>query len=175
VQTKNKRHTAALRNKQKRKEANMIRKYRTLLWLVLMIPFLLLVTKPSAEEQTPSGTVSIKATSVAAGVGVKWGEGALTINGKTYPFSLQGLEIAGVGVTNVDAEGKVYNLNKVSDFEGVYVAAEAGIAAGGGPAAIAMRNPKGVTLSLQAAQQGVKLTLAAQGVEIKLQEKQPAS
>jgi hypothetical protein len=114
--------------------------------------------------------VSIKTTSVAAGIGAQWGEGRLTYDGKTYPFSLRGLEVVGLGYAEVTAEGQVYNLTKLSDFEGVYAAAEAGVAAGSGPATITMQNPNGVVIRLHAAQEGVKLTLAAQGVEIELKD-----
>jgi hypothetical protein len=71
----------------------------------LLIPVLLGVTPAIAQDHPPSGTVSITATSVAAGVGVQWGEGILTFAGKQYPFSLQGLQIVGVGYSRVTAEG----------------------------------------------------------------------
>ena len=143
---------------------------RTFITLVLIIPFLFGVIALKAEDQSPSGTVSLKTTSVAAGIGVQWGDGTLTFNGLTYPFSVQGLELLGIGASQVTAEGTVYHLTKLSDFEGVYAAAEAGIAAGSGPATITMQNPNGVVLRIHAVQEGVKLTLAAQGIEIKLKE-----
>ena len=122
----------------------------------------------TSAADTSSGTVSIQSTSVAAGVGVQWGQGTLTYNGKKYPFSLQGLEVVGVGYAQVAAEGTVSNLTKLSDFEGVYAAAEAGAAAGSGPATVTMKNPNGVTIALHAVQDGVQLTLAAGGVNIAL-------
>jgi hypothetical protein len=122
-------------------------KHRAMLRFLLSIPFLYIaIAAAVAQEGTPSGIVSIKTTSVAAGVGAQWGEGRLTFNGKTYPFSLQGLEVAGLGYAEVSAEGQVYNLTDLSDFEGVYAAAEAGVAAGSGPAAVTMRNPNGVVI-----------------------------
>jgi outer membrane immunogenic protein len=142
----------------------------TLGMIGMIVPFLLGGAAIQAEEQSPSGTVSLQTTSVAAGIGVQWGDGTLTFNGLTYPFSVQGLELLGIGAAQVTAEGTVYNLTRLSDFEGVYAAAEAGIAAGSGPATITMKNPNGVVLRIHAIQEGVKLTLAAQGVEIKLKE-----
>jgi len=127
------------------------------------------VTPAAAQDTPPSGTVAITATSVAAGAGVQWGNGILTVKGKKYPFSLQGLQIVGVGYAKVRAVGTVYGLQQLGDFEGVYAAAEVGAAAGSGPATVTMRNPNGVTLALHAIQKGVKLTLAAEGVNIKLQ------
>jgi hypothetical protein len=149
----------------------MTRLCQSVLKLVLFVPVLWVGgTLAVAEEQAPSGKVFIETTSIAVGVGVEWGEGILTFNGKKYLFSLQGLEVVGVGYAKVTTEGEVYNLKQLSDFEGVYAAAEVGAAAGSGPATTTMKNPNGVVLRLHAVQEGVKLTLAAEGVNIELKE-----
>jgi len=135
---------------------------------ILLALILVLGTTRLAAAAEPTGTVSIKTTSVAAGVGVQWGEGTLTYNGKKYPFTLQGLDLVGVGYAQVTAEGTISNLSKLSDFEGVYAAAEAGAAAGSGSATITMKNPHGVTMTLHAVQEGVQLKLAAGGVNVAL-------
>jgi hypothetical protein len=103
-------------------------------------------------------------------VGVQWGDGILTYNGKTYPFSVQGLEVVGVGYSEVKAEGTVYNLTKLTDFEGVYASGEVGAIAGHGTSTVTMKNPKGVVISLRTLQEGAKLTLAAGGVNIELKK-----
>lgn len=121
-----------------------------------------------ATELVPSGTVSLTATSVAAGVGVQWGDGVLTFAGRQYPFSLQGVQILGVGYARVTAEGTVYGLQRLEEFPGVYAAVEASAAAGSGPGTVVMQNPHDVAIYLRAVQEGVQLTLAAGGVEIKL-------
>jgi hypothetical protein len=148
-----------------------MRKPRTFRWLVLTLPclFALAAAVWAVEEEKPSATVSIASTSVAAGVGVNWGEGTLTLNdGRRYRFSLQGLQVGSVGYSKVSAEGKVYYLTKVDDFEGTYVAGEASIAVGGGPGVLAMRNQHGVVIQLESTQQGVKLTIGPQGVQTQL-------
>ncbi|MCS6926138.1 MAG: hypothetical protein NZ578_09595 [Candidatus Binatia bacterium] len=121
-----------------------------------------------ATELVPSGTVSLTVTSVAAGVGVQWGEGILTFAGRHYPFSLQGLQILGVGYARVTAEGTVYGLQRLEEFPGVYAAVEASAAAGSGPGTVVMQNPHDVAIYLRTVQEGVQLTLAAGGVEITL-------
>jgi hypothetical protein len=148
----------------------MFSMYRMLSKFALVTLFLLGVTTATAEDKASTGSVIIKSTSVAAGVGVQWGDGILTLEGKKYPFSLQGVQVMGVGYAEVTAEGTVSGVKKLSDFEGVYAAAEAGAAAGSGPATVTMRNPNGVSIALHAVQQGVNLTLAAGGVEIKLKQ-----
>jgi hypothetical protein len=101
---------------------------------------------------------------------VQWGDGILTYNGKKYSFSLQGLEVIGVGYSEIKAEGTVYNLAKLVDFEGVYASAEAGATTGSGSSTVSLKNPHGVVISLRALQEGAKLTLAAGGVNIDLKE-----
>jgi hypothetical protein len=123
----------------------------------------------AAQDEKPSGTISIQSQTISLGVGVDWGAGLLTLrNGDTYQFSLQGLEVGAVGVSEVRAEGEVYNLEKVSDFEGLYVAAKANIAVVRGPGARTMRNENGVVVHIDSVQKGAKLILAAEGVRINL-------
>ena len=52
-----------------------------LFFLVMVVA----TTAVAAEKATPSGKVTIESTSIAAGIGVSWGDGKLTFKGKTYP------------------------------------------------------------------------------------------
>jgi len=109
---------------------------------------------------------------VAAGVGAQWGDGTLTLNnGKTHRFTVQGLEMGGVGFADLHAQGTVYNLRRVSDLDGLYVAADANVAVGSGPGTQTMHNEHGVVINLSSEQQGVKLTLGGQGVRITLKDR----
>jgi len=148
----------------------MLYAYRTMRSLAVIVLTFCIVAVASAAEDTPSGTISLASTSVAAGVGVQWGEGILTYNGNTYPFSVQGLEVLGVGYSEVKAEGTVYNLTMLADFEGVYASGEASATAGSGLSTVTMRNPNGVVISLRTLQEGAKLTLAVGGVNITLEK-----
>jgi hypothetical protein len=121
-----------------------------------------------AADEKPSGTVSMESKSVAIGVGVSWGDGKLQYKGKTHTFSVKGLSVIDLGVSKVSARGKVYHLNKVEDFSGTYAAAQAGAAVGGGMSVVALKNENGVVMELSSTQTGVKLTLAGEGIEIKL-------
>ncbi len=121
-----------------------------------------------AAEPAPSGRVNIKSTAVAVGVGVTWGDGTLSYGGKTYTFSMSGLSVIDLGITTVTSTGEVFNLNNVADFSGNYAAGEAGIAVAGGQNDVVMKNEHGVVLRIHGTQQGVRFTLAPQGVAIKL-------
>ena len=65
----------------------------------------------AAQEVVASETIVSESQTIALGVRVDWGEGTLTLkNGEQYRFTLQGLEVGGVGLSQVCAEGEVYNL-----------------------------------------------------------------
>ena len=107
-----------------------------------------------AAEPPPSGSVTMSSKAVGIGIGVSWGDGTLTFNGKTYPFSVEGLSVADLGVSNISTSGEVFNLKNVADFSGNYAAGEAGIAIAGGPSDTIMKNQNGVVLRLHGTQQG---------------------
>ena len=121
-----------------------------------------------ADEPNPSGKVNISSKAIAVGVGVTWGDGTLSYGGRTYTFSVTGLSVVDLGISNITSTGEVFNLNSVSDFSGNYAAGEAGMAIAGGPSDVIMKNEHGVVLRLHGTQQGVRFTLAPQGVAVKL-------
>jgi hypothetical protein len=122
-------------------------------------------------EQAPdlSGTVTLTATSVAAGIGWSWASGTLTLlHGSQHPFKVSGLDVVAVGIKQATGEGNVYHLKNVADFEGKYVKAAAGIAVGGGAEATTMQNDKGVVINLTGVGQGVDFRLAVSGMDVTL-------
>ena len=122
----------------------------------------------AAQKATPSGKVTMESTSIAAGVGVSWGDGKLTFKGKTYPFSIDGLSLVNWGISKANATGDVYNLTDVSKFGGTYVAAEAGLTLAGGMGGMVLRNADGVILHLRSVSQGAQLQLGTSGLIIKM-------
>src|SRR5262245_27018451 len=131
----------------------MKRLYRLGISVAALVLVILLAAALTRADDTASGTVSIiESKTVAAGVGVNWGDGTLIYNSKKYPFSLKGLEVVGVGYADVKAEGTVSNLTQLSDFEGVYGSAEASATAGTGLATVTLKNPHGVKIVLHAVQ-----------------------
>ena len=122
----------------------------------------------AAEKATPSGKVTMSTTSIAAGVGVSWGDGTLTFKGKAYPFSIDGLSLVNWGISKAQANGDVYNLTDPSKFAGTYVAAEAGLTLAGGMGGMVLRNSDGVILHLRSVSQGAQLQLGTSGLIIKM-------
>ena len=124
----------------------------------------------AAEKATPAAKVTIQSTSIAAGIGVSWGDGKLSFKGKDYPFSIDGLTLVDFGISKASATGEVYNLTDVSKFAGTYVAAEAGLTLAGGMGGMVLRNQDGVVLHLHSVSTGARLQLGTSGLIIKLKQ-----
>ena len=136
-------------------------------WLVAL-GCLAMFSMVMAAEQAPSGTIKLTSKSVAVGVGVTWGDGTLTFGGKPYAFSVEGLSVVDLGVSDVTTSGEVFNLKNVADLSGTYAAAEIGAAVVKGENDTIMKNNKGVVIRLHGTQKGARLTLGPGGVTIKL-------
>jgi hypothetical protein len=144
---------------------------RTLAGLAMVLPLLWGAAPTAAVNAAlPEGRVLIEQTSIGAGVGVNWGDGTLTYQGRDYKFSVSGLNLLDVGISRIGAVGDVYNLEKVSDLEGTYFAGKAGFALVGGADAMVLRNTNGVVITLKGAQEGAKLALGPAGVHVSLED-----
>jgi hypothetical protein len=127
---------------------------------------LALASPVSLAEEQPDATVDLKGGSVAVGIGFSWGSGMLHFNGRSYPFTINGLSLVDVGISQMEATGRVYNLKNVEDFSGNFYAATAGTTVGIGASATAMQNGNGVVMQLTAAREGLHFQLAPGGVQV---------
>lgn len=121
-----------------------------------------------AKDTSPSATIRLSGGSVAAGVGVDWGRGTLTYQGKEYPISVKGVSVGDVGVVKIEASGQVFDLKSLRDFDGNYTTADAGATAAGGAGVAVMKNQNGVTVELVSTTQGAQIGLGAAGVDMKI-------
>jgi len=103
---------------------------------------------------------------MADGIGYSWGAGVLTFQGKAYPFRIEGISVGDMGISRAEATGNVYNLTKIEDFSGDYVAASASAAIAGGSGIASMRNQHGVAIDLTGIDEGVKLKFGVEGVKV---------
>lgn len=146
--------------------------YRKALVLAVAAFCLVAVVSVGAQQEKPIypvGTIKFKSTSIAAGIGVTWGGGTFTFEGKQYPIRIEGLGVGSVGISAVSAVGDVFNLTKPSDVVGTYVGITGGIAIAGGVKGILARNQHGVVLDIHATQQGVNLSIGTDGFTISMQ------
>jgi hypothetical protein len=125
-------------------------------------------TAISGESPKPSGRVSISSRSIAAGIGVTWGDGKLSFKGKDYAFSIDGLTVVDFGISRANATGDVYNLTDVAKFAGTYVAAEAGFTLAGGMGGMVLRNQDGVVMHIRSTSRGARLQLGTSGLVIRM-------
>jgi hypothetical protein len=131
---------------------------------------LALTTVMAAEDEKPDATLKLSAGSVAAGLGVNWGSGTLTYQGKEHPVDVKGLSVGDVGISKIEATGSVYGLKKLEDFDGNYTGVGAGAAVAGGGAVVKLKNQNGVTVNLVATTQGVKFALGGGGVDMRIKK-----
>ena len=124
------------------------------------------IAEPAAA--TTTGTVEMSGGSVAAGVGFSWGGGKLSYQGRAYPFTVHGLRIGDVGVTDIQAAGTVSHLNRIQDFSGNYTALQAGLTVAGGGSLVVMQNQNGVVINITSTTEGLDVNLGASGVDIAL-------
>ena len=102
-------------------------------------------------------------------IGGSGGGGVLTFHGRAYPLSTGGLDYGLVfGGSKTVLRGRVSNIWRPSDVAGVYAAAGAGIAVGGGARAIVLTNQKGAVLELSGHQVGLMANVDLSGLAITL-------
>lgn len=98
------------------------------------------------------------------------GRGTLYYQGNSYPFTVAGLGVGGIGASTIDAYGEVYRLGNVVNFAGTYGQARYGFALGtesGGD--MWMQNEAGVIMHLKAKREGLMLSLGGDAMVISMQ------
>jgi hypothetical protein len=116
-----------------------------------------------------SGTVSLTIYKAGWIIGGSGGGGTLNFHGRNYRLSAGGLDYGLVfGGSKTMLRGRVSNINNASDVAGVYGAAGAGLAVGGGARAIVLTNQKGAVLELSGQQVGLMANVDLSGLAITL-------
>jgi len=124
----------------------------------------------SSAALADSGTIRISVLKAGWFVGASGGSGTLIFKGRRYPLSVGGLSAGLVfGASQTALIGRVTNIRRPSDVQGVYGAAGAGAAVGVGASTIVLQNNKGAVLQLQGKQVGLIANLDLSGLQISLQ------
>jgi len=116
----------------------------------------------------PSGTIALSARGAAVGVGYTWGDGVLRFGGRQYHFSVDGISVADVGFSRISGRGRVYNLHRLQDFSGTYVAATGEATLGNGVAGQVLKNANGVQIRIDDVTRGARLQGSADGIKLTL-------
>ena len=121
----------------------------------------------SSAAHADSGSVSLTIYKGGWIIGASAGGGTLTFRGKRYPLSAGGVDYGLVfGGSKTVLVGRVSNINRPSDVAGLYGAAGAGLAVGGGARAIVLTNQKGAVLELSGRQVGLMANADLSGLAI---------
>ncbi len=144
-----------------------------------VLVFAMLQSAAAAEKDCPKGdlpvsaTIEGRATTVGWIVGVRWGEGTLTLNdGSQHKFTGSGAKLLETGVAEVTFKGNVYNLEKLEDFEGDYAAVSTGLTVIKGiTGGAVLNNDNCVYINIDIESEGLRLSAPAPGgVLIKFEE-----
>ena len=137
--------------------------------LVVAMAFPALALKPDPGVKGPvSGTISMSAKGAALGVGYTWGDGTLRYGGRSYHFTVNGVSVADVGFSRVNGSGRVYNLKRLQDFSGTYVAATGQATLGNGIGGQILENGNGVQIRVDQVSRGARLEGSADGIKLTL-------
>ena len=116
----------------------------------------------------PDATVLISEKAADIGVGATWGGGTLHFHGRSYHFTIKGVDVAAVGFSTITGHGRVYELKHLHDFDGTYAAANGEATAGSGLGGQVLKNGSGVELRIDDLTKGARLAGAAQGITLQL-------
>jgi hypothetical protein len=123
----------------------------------------------SSASYADEGSVSLTIYKAGWIIGGSGGGGVLNFRGRSYALSTGGLDYGLVfGGSKTVLHGRVRNINRPSDVAGVYGAAGAGLAVGGGARAIVLTNQKGAVLELSGRQVGLMANADLSGLAITL-------
>jgi hypothetical protein len=130
---------------------------------------LAILAHSTSASLADSGYVTLTIYKAGWIIGGSGGSGTMKFRGRTYGLSTGGLDYGLVfGGSKTVLRGRVRNINKPSDVEGVYGAAGAGLAVGAGARAIVLTNQKGAVLELSGRQVGLLANVDLSGLAITL-------
>ena len=123
----------------------------------------------ASTAMADSGTVRISFVKAGWVIGGAVGSGTMTFKGRTYPLSVGGLSYGlTFGGSQTFLRGRVSNIFRASDIEGVFGAAGAGATIIRGPQAIILTNQKGAVLEVSGQQTGLMVNLDLSGLALSL-------
>lgn len=112
---------------------------------------------PTMSPNSKDLTFEFKLRQAALGVGYSWGEGTLRYDGQTYHFRIEGGGIVALGYTSLTGHGRVFDIKKLTDFDGTYWSLSADAALGQGSNVSMMENQFGVRVNMRGKGEGAYL------------------
>ncbi len=119
----------------------------------VLIAALALIGMGTSAVYADGGPIRFNILKAGFVIGGSGGSGSFSFHGRTYPISIGGVSYGFTfGASEIRFRGTVSNIRQPSDVAGVYAAAGAGAALGGGAGGIVLTNQKGAVLTLSGQQ-----------------------
>jgi hypothetical protein len=126
-----------------------------------------IAAEDSKLDQT--GTIEVEQYQISLLYSGNIGGGKLHFQEQTYEFSIGGLGIGGVGASKITAQGEIYNLRDIGDFEGAYGQARYGyVFEKKSKGELLMENANGVVIRMAAKRKGLALSMGADAIYIRM-------
>lgn len=140
---------------------------RSLIVALALLTFATLAAPSAARADV--GTIRLNFIKAGFVIGGAAGSGTLTFRGRQYPVTIGGLSYGlTFGGSQTYLSGRVSNINRPSDIEGVYGAAGAGGTVIRGPQALVLVNQRGAVLEVAGVQTGLMVNLDLSGMALTL-------
>ncbi len=121
-----------------------------------------------APAGRPSATARIQQSSAAYYGSTSSGIGTLNYRGQHHRFTITSIGAGGMGAQKLNAYAKVYNLTRLSDFQGTYQGISQGLTLIEGKMSAKLTNEKGVAIYLAGETEGLATSMGVQVYEVKL-------
>jgi hypothetical protein len=135
----------------------------------IIVALAALLAAAISPARADEGRVTIQFYKAGWVIGGSFGKGVLNFRGQMYGLSVGGLSYGlTFGGSQTSLQGRVRNITRASDIEGVYGAGSAGAAIIRGAQAIVLTNQKGAILELTGRQTGLIVNLDLSGLALTL-------
>lgn len=133
--------------------------------------FALALFAGSSAARADDGQVTLVIFKAGWFVGGSAGKGVLTFHDQTYALTAGGIDGGLVfGGSQTTLQGRVKNIRRPQDINGVYAAAGVGVTLGTGVRGIVLTNPNGAVLELGGKQLGLMANVDLSGLAISLKQ-----
>lgn len=123
----------------------------------------------SSAAQAASGAIAFRVVKAGFIFGGSGGEGVLRFQGRNYPLTIGGLSYGFTfGASETRFRGRVSNIRRATDVEGVYGQASAGAAIVRGAQAAVLTNQNGAVLRLAGEQAGLIVSADLSGLALQI-------
>jgi hypothetical protein len=123
------------------------------------------------EGMPPDATVTMDEVQAAYIGNAGGGSGTLTYRGASYPFTVAGIGVGGIGASTLNAAGDVYNLPSVNLFPGSYAQGQYGFVVGTTSRGdLWLKNQAGVVMHLKGKREGLMLSLGGDAMIINMKQ-----